>query len=164
MKRVKVFALLLLAAFSSGCSPSDSHVQNVMEFLTDVGVETTQDETVEKSTIYADAILSALKTGETMNLSNMFCEKVKSSHNINEEIAEAIEFIDGEIVDDGELSGVSESGSSWRDGEKIESCINPRIKQIETNNHEFHLLSVSLTVLAWCSFFFFFFCQFRINF
>ena len=130
MKRVKVFALLLLAAFSSGCS----HVQNVMEFLTDVGVETTQDETVEKSTIYADAILSALKTGETMNLSNMFCEKVKPSHNINEEIAEAIEFIDGEIVDDGELSGVSESGSSWRNGEKIESYINPRIKQIETNS------------------------------
>ncbi len=134
MKSIKVFVLLLLAVFSSSCSPSDSHVQNAMDFLTDIGIETTQDETVEKSSVYADTILDALKTGKTINLSNMFCEKVKLSHNVDEEIAEAIEFIDGEIVNEGELSGVSESGSSWRNGEKIESYINPRIKQIETDS------------------------------
>ncbi len=133
-KKVKMFLLLLLTVFFSSCSPSNPFIQNVMDFLTNIGVETTQDETSEKSQIYAETILSALKTGETINLSNMFCEKVKLSHNVDEEIAEAIEFIDGEIVNEGELSGVSESGSSWRNGEKIESYINPRIKQIETDS------------------------------
>lgn len=133
-KRLKCFLLIFLTAFCSGCNPSEPYIQNAMDFLSNVGVESTRDETIEKSEMYANAILDALKTNKTIKLSGMFCEKVKTSHNVDEEIAEAIKFIDGDIINEGELSGMSESGSSWRDGEKTESYINPRIKQIETDS------------------------------
>lgn len=81
----------------------------------------------------AEIILECLKTGEKEELKALFCERVKNTHNLDKEIQEAIDFIDGEIVGDVKLEAMFESGSSVTDGMVIDSHITPKIKKIKTS-------------------------------
>lgn len=65
----------------------------------------------------AGIILDCLKTGKTEKLEKQFCENVSSSHDLKAEIAKAIEFIDGNIIDDGRWTGMASGGEAVDNGE-----------------------------------------------
>lgn len=141
-KKVIVVLLFFILTMSlSGCSPADPSVQGAMDFLVDIGIPEAQNETIQKSEMYAQVIIDSLKNSRTKDLCNLFCEKIKTSHNIDDEILKAVEFIDGNIINDGELEHLSEAGSAWRDGEKIDSHICPQIKQVETDSGKIYNIS-----------------------
>ena len=85
------------------------------------------------ATEQATIIMNCFKTGETIELKNAFCKAVADTHNLDEEINEAIQFIDGDIISDGKWRFFEESVSSWRDGVKTESQVSPRIVNIITD-------------------------------
>lgn len=85
------------------------------------------------ATEQATTIMNCFKTGETVELKNAFCKAVADTHNLDEEINEAIQFIDGNIISDGEWHFFEESASSWRDGVQTESQVSPRIVNILTD-------------------------------
>lgn len=103
-------------------------------------------ETIAKE--QASIILECLKTGETEEMKALFCDEVKGSHDLDKEIAEAREFIDGEIIDEGQWSGMSECGVSIRDGVKVKSDIHPIIKDVKTNSTQKYRI-VFLTYLVY---------------
>lgn len=62
-------------------------------------------------------LLNAFKTGETEELKNLFCDAIKSTHDLDKEILSAIEFMGGNITNDGDYSqGMNISAQSIRDG------------------------------------------------
>ena len=65
----------------------------------------------------AGIILDCLKTENTEKLEKQFCENVSSSHDLKAEIAKAIEFIDGNIIDDGRWTGMASGGEAVDNGE-----------------------------------------------
>lgn len=82
----------------------------------------------------AEIILECLKTGEKEELKALFCERVKNTHNLDKEIQEAIDFIDGEIVEDGKWIGMSEGGKSVDEGAVVKLDIHPSIIDLKTDN------------------------------
>ena len=82
----------------------------------------------------AEIILECLKTGEKEELKALFCERVKNTHNLDKEIQEAIDFIDGEIVEDGKWIGMSEGGKSVDEGVVVKLDIHPSIIDLKTDN------------------------------
>ena len=82
----------------------------------------------------AEIILECLKTGEKEELKALFCESVKNTHNLDKEIQEAIDFIDGEIVEDGKWIGMSEGGKSVDEGVVVKLDIHPSIIDLKTDN------------------------------
>lgn len=82
----------------------------------------------------AEIILECLKTGEKEELKALFCERVKNTHNLDKEIQEAIDFVDGEIVEDGKWIGMSEGGKSVDEGVVVKLDIHPSIIDLKTDN------------------------------
>ena len=117
MKRV--ICIMLVFAFSS--------------FLF-TGCKTKKNSTGAIARKQAEIILECLKTGEKEELKALFCERVKNTHNLDKEIQEAIDFIDGEIVEDGKWIGMSEGGKSVDEGVVVKLDIHPSIIDLKTDN------------------------------
>lgn len=81
----------------------------------------------------ARIILDCFKTGKTEDLEALFCKTTSSSYDLNKEIAEAIEFIDGNIIDDGNLEDTSYREESISDGKIDKLTIAPSIYHIKTD-------------------------------
>lgn len=81
----------------------------------------------------AGIILDCFKTGDSEKLEALFCENISSSHDLKAEIAEAIEFIDGNIIDDGKWIGMSSGGESVDDGEITKLSIHPTMCYVKTD-------------------------------
>ncbi len=81
----------------------------------------------------AEIILDCFKTGDSEELEAQFCKNISSSHDLKAEIAEAIEFIDGNIIDDGEWTGMSSGGESVGDGEITKLSIHPTMCYVKTD-------------------------------
>lgn len=88
----------------------------------------------------AEVILECLKTGEKEELKALFCEEVKNTHDLDKEIQEAIEFIDGEIIDDGTMIGMSKGGESISDGVTVKLDIHPSIIDLRTDAQNTYLI------------------------
>lgn len=117
MKRV--ICIMLVFAFSS--------------FLF-TGCKTKKNSAGEIARKQAEIILECLKTGEKEELKALFCERVKNTHNLDKEIQEAIDFVDGEIVEDGKWIGMSEGGKSVDEGVVVKLDIHPSIIDLKTDN------------------------------
>ncbi len=89
----------------------------------------------------ATTILNALKTGETEELKNLFCEEIKDTHDLDEEILSAIEFIDGNIIEDGTWYGMSSGGTSIRDGQIVRQTIHPGMQDIKTDTGKIYRIT-----------------------
>ena len=115
----RVICIMLVFAFSS--------------FLF-TGCKTKKNSAGEIARKQAEIILECLKTGEKEELKALFCERVKNTHNLDKEIQEAIDFIDGEIVEDGKWIGMSEGGKSVDEGVVVKLDIHPSIIDLKTDN------------------------------
>lgn len=96
----------------------------------------------------ATTILDCLKTGETEELKSLFCEDIQNTHDLDKEIADAIEFIDGTVIDDGTWWGMSEGGKSVRDGIVTELHIDPGIDNILTNKQKSYSLFFHTNIIC----------------
>ena len=119
----KILIIFLSAYLLFGCTNSINSSQNISQH-------------------YAQVILDCLK--EKVNedeLITLFCKKVNDTHDLKNEIMAVRAFIEGDIISDGEWYAMSEAGSLWKDGEKIESYISPRMKNIETSLNKQYTIS-----------------------
>ena len=126
MNKILINAILIILLSSyilSGCTDNINSSQNTSQH-------------------YAQVILDCLKekTNED-ELITLFCKKVDATHDLKNEIKAAKYFIEGDIISNGEWYAMSESGSSWKDGEQIECYISPRIKNIETSLNKKYTIS-----------------------
>lgn len=88
----------------------------------------------------AEIILECFKTGNSEELEALFCENISSSHDLKAEIAEAIEFIDGNIIDNGTWTGMSSAGESVDDGEITKLDICPSMRHVKTDTGKEYLI------------------------
>lgn len=88
----------------------------------------------------AGIILDCLKTGNYKKLEEQFCENISSTHDLKAEIAEAIEFIDGNIIDDGNWSGMASAGETVDNGEITKLDINPSMYNVKTDTGKEYLI------------------------
>ena len=87
-------------------------------------------------------LLNAFKTGETEELKNLFCDKIKSTHDLDKEILSAIEFMGGNITNDGDYwQGMDISAQSIRDGITTKLSISPRIEGLVTIQNKIYNIS-----------------------
>lgn len=80
----------------------------------------------------ASIILDCLKTGNSEKLEEQFCENISSTHDLKAEIAEAIEFIDGNIIDDGHWIGMSSGEEAVDNGVITKLIIFPTMLYVKT--------------------------------
>lgn len=87
-------------------------------------------------------LLNAFKTGETEELKNLFCDAIKSTHDLDKEILSAIDFMGGNITNDGDYSqGMNISSQSIRDGITTQLSISPRIEGLVTTQNKTYNIS-----------------------
>ena len=79
----------------------------------------------------AKEILRCLDEDDAEGLKSLFCEKVASSHDLDKEIAEAMDFYEGKSVSFGNI--VVGGGDSMRDGEFVDIHLGYSIREIETD-------------------------------
>ncbi|MBQ8841975.1 MAG: DUF5104 domain-containing protein, partial [Ruminiclostridium sp.] len=81
----------------------------------------------------ADLIIEWLKTGETAELKEQFCEWTKENYDVEAELDTALEFIDGNITDYGKTRNLSYSQQSIREGRIVFTDTSPDIVEIMTD-------------------------------
>ena len=86
----------------------------------------------EKNYEYCQAIYDGLCNKDIEGIAKYFCETTKKTHDLEEEIQGAFEFIDGDIVSYDNFL-ISSGGEKVRDGEVVEKHSSPRINRISTN-------------------------------
>ncbi len=76
-------------------------------------------------------VLRCLDEEDTESLKSLFCEEVQSTHNLDEEIKEAMEYYDGKTVEyrNIQIGG----GDSVRDGKIVKLDIVPVVRNVETD-------------------------------
>lgn len=81
----------------------------------------------------ASTIIECFNTGDIEKLKLLFCENIQNTHNLEKEIAEAIEFIDGKIVSEGDWYGMYAGGESVREGKLVKQDVHPGMKNVITD-------------------------------
>jgi len=79
----------------------------------------------------AKEILRCLDEDDVEGLKSLFCEKVATSHDLDKEIAAAMDFYEGKSVSFGNI--VVSGGDSMRDGEFVDIHIEYSIDNLETD-------------------------------
>lgn len=119
----------------SGCSPAHPAVQGFFEFLTETGiVKEGKNEMLETAKSQSAVIIECFKTGETEELITLFSDDTVRSHRLSEEIEGAILFLDGDIVDDGELFYWGYSSKYVEDYETVLLRMAPIIEEVTTDS------------------------------
>lgn len=120
---ISIISACVISVTLSGCNS----ISNIIE---DLYLDLKAPKIAEKQ---AEIILDCLKTGNSQELEALFCKNVASSHNLKVEIAQAIEFIDGNIIDDGRWSGMSSGGMAADDGKISKLNIYPTMYNVKTD-------------------------------
>lgn len=118
MKKITVVFIVIFASVLMGCDYKASKENSPSQIAQN----------------QATIILNCFKTGETEELKSLFCDQVKSTHDLDKELNEAINFITGDIVNDGTWIGMSEGGKSIDNGIVTKLDIHPSIIDMETTN------------------------------
>ena len=118
MKNVIFVFIMLFISMLTGCEGKTSREKSPSQIAQNQAV----------------IILNCFKTGDTDELKSLFCDQVKSTHDLDKELEEAINFIKGDIVNDGTWIGMSEGGKSIDDGITTKLDIHPSIINMETSN------------------------------
>lgn len=134
----KIISVIICAACLlsfSGCSPAHPAVQGVLDFLVKTGiVKEGKNELLETARTQSAVTLECLKTGESEELIGLFCSATAFSHDLDEEIEGAILFLDGDIVDDGELFYWGYSSKYVEDYETVLLRMAPIIEEVTTDS------------------------------
>ncbi len=83
-----------------------------------------------------DIIIKAFMSKDVLAIKNVFCDKVKQTHNLDEEISTAIRFINGNIVSYKAKKNVGINGASVEDGVYVDIYAEPWIDDVKTNTGE----------------------------
>ncbi len=75
-------------------------------------------------------------------IESFFCETTKKTHDLEKEIQEAFEIIDGEIVSYNKFS-ISSGGEKVRDGEVVERHSSPDIEGIKTDTGKIYNIMIN---------------------
>ncbi len=86
----------------------------------------------EKAKQQSSQIIKCFENKDKDRLKSMFCKTVSDKCNLDEEIQEAFDFINGEIVSYDEPHGIS-GGASFEDGERIRQSLRGHISYIKTD-------------------------------
>jgi hypothetical protein len=120
MKKLKIIFLSVFLVISTSCDfkwqPIDR--ENIIN-----------DDTAKKLSV---EVMEYIKDGDIESLKNLFCLTIQNTHNLDKEIAEALEFIDGEIVSHDEPKGSTGAGKMREEG-WIELGLSGRIENILTD-------------------------------
>lgn len=144
MKKIitAVICIVCLLTFS-GCSPAHPAVQGFFEFLNKTGiVKEGRNELLETAKSQSAVIIECFKTGETEELIALFSNAAARSHRLSEEIEGAILFLDGEIVDDGELFYWGYSSKYVEDYETVLLRMAPIIENVTTESGALYDISI----------------------
>ena len=115
-KLLSVILLLIMTLTVSGCFSSSNKSD------TSIGRE------------QAEEILRCLNEDDIEGLKSMFCKEISDTHNLDKEIAEAMEFFDGESVShDKVLVG---GGQSVENGKIVDRHIRYAILNIKSNTEK----------------------------
>ena len=82
---------------------------------------------------HASTIIECFNTGDIETLKSLFCENIQNTHNLDKEIAEAIEFIDGKIISEGDWYGMYAGGESVREGKLVKQDVHPGMENVITD-------------------------------
>ena len=128
MKKLLSVILLLIATMTfSGCFSSGNKSD------TAIGRE------------QAEEILRCLNEDDIEGLKSMFCKEISDTHNLDKEIAEAMEFFDGEADSyDKVLVG---GGESIESGKVVDKHIWYNIKNIKCNTQKTYFIATSSYLL-----------------
>ncbi len=91
-----------------------------------------------------DIIISSFIANEPDKIKELFCEKIKNTHNLDDEINCAMQFIDGKIVSYFVDKAVSANGGAVENGDYIDIHAAPWILDIKTDtgaNYDIHFFS-----------------------
>lgn len=94
------------------------------------------DETKETAEEHSDIIISCIKENDVSTLEEMFCPYIRDNHKLYEEIKAAFEFIDGEIVSEGDKHYLDETGGAVENGQIVSSRIQPEIRNVKTDSNK----------------------------
>ncbi len=124
MKKILTVILLIIAPLTlSGCFSKG--------YKSDITVGREQ----------AEEILRCFNEDDIEGLKSMFCKEVSNTHNLDEEIAEAMDFFDGEAIShDKVLVG---GGDSVREGKIVEKHIWYNIRNIKCNTQKTYFIATS---------------------
>jgi len=82
----------------------------------------------------AAIILECINNGDVEKLKSLFCENIRSKHNLDVELAEAVEFVDGKIVSEGDWYGMMAGGETVSNGKLVKQNIHPGMENITTDS------------------------------
>ena len=116
MKNLKIMLLMVLTL--TGCSFMDGEEE----------YQTPKEYATEQAEYIMECIVNQDKEG----LKSVFSKYISQTHDLDKEIDEFFEFIDGEIVSHGEPEGY-EGGYKMRDGGYTEKVLTGKISNILTN-------------------------------
>lgn len=92
------------------------------------------DETKTTAEEHSDIIIICIKENDANTLEEMFCPYIRDNHKLDEEIEGAFEFIDGEIVSEGDKHYLDETGGAVENGQIVSSRIQPEIRNLKTDS------------------------------
>ena len=96
MHKKHLILLLLLLFIPTGCS------QNTPPQTVDPQPETSNEEPRKKAIpagTMCEYTLEYLKNKDTPNLKDLFCDEIKNTHDIDKEISDFFDFVNGDFVD-----------------------------------------------------------------
>lgn len=109
-------------------------ILSLLLIVSSCGYKTEKPSPSQVAKSQASTIIECFNTGEIEKLKLLFCENIQNTHNLEKEIAEAIEFIDGKIVSEGDWYGMYAGGESIRDGKLVKQDIHPGMQNVKTDN------------------------------
>ncbi|MCM1023431.1 MAG: DUF5104 domain-containing protein [Prevotella sp.] len=129
-KIISVISIIAVLCSLSGCNRV-AHAAESMKWEINAGKIANEQ---------AEIILNCFKTGEAEELEAQFCKNISCSHNLKMEIEQAIEFIDGNIIDDGTWTGMDTAGEAVDDGEITKLTIRPSLRKVKTDTGKEYLI------------------------
>ena len=126
MKKIIIFLSMLLLC---GCSNREYGARE-MEYV----------DIKEYSRIQAEEIIECVVRKDKEGLKSVFSKHISETHNLDKEIDEFFEFIDGEIVSYDTPEG-SMGGGRKRDGEYVERTTGGQIENIITSTGNKYMIS-----------------------
>ncbi|MBO5449119.1 MAG: DUF5104 domain-containing protein [Ruminococcus sp.] len=105
-KCLSIFCVLMLLFIFSACSNDISEISK-SSFNKNIGLND-----------YGQTTIDAFINDDIETIKNIFCKNVSDSHNLNDEIQNAFDFIDGNIISYEKINS-EETGGTRRDGETI---------------------------------------------
>ena len=134
MTSLKRFIIILLAVLVlTGCSVTNKTDEKKEEY------QSPKEYATEQSEYIMECIVNKDKQG----LKSVFSEHISETHDLDKEIDEFFEFIDGEIVSYDEPEGY-EGGYTMEYGKYKEKELQGEIKNIKTNKDEKYGISIHI--------------------